>query len=144
MKATFVRTIFALSAKLHLLLYQFDVETAFLNPDVDTDIYVEQPPHFNLRRYSRSRYVCKLNKALYGLHQFGYLWFNDVKRKLISLDFEKSDADESIFVLSTPESGHYIVVDVYVDDFQVGAKFTDDIDWLNRELNKDYVVRNLG
>src|SRR5271170_7615070 len=73
MKVTFVRTIFALSAKLHLLLYQFDVETVFLNLDVDTDIYVEQSPHFNLRRYSRSRYVCKLNKALYDLHQFDYL-----------------------------------------------------------------------
>src|SRR5271170_2984325 len=73
MKVTFIRTIFALSAKLHLLLYQFDVETVFLNLDVDTDIYVEQSSHFNLQRYSRSRYVCKLNKTLYDLHQFNYL-----------------------------------------------------------------------
>jgi hypothetical protein len=48
-----------------LFIHQFDIETAFLNPTIDQDIYVEQPPYF--ATYPLDDFVFKLHKALYGL-----------------------------------------------------------------------------
>jgi hypothetical protein len=49
-----------------------DALTAFLNPDVDNDIYLEHPLLWVDKRENRvltDKDVCKLNKALYGLKQ---------------------------------------------------------------------------
>ena len=44
-----------------------DVKTAFLNGEVEQEVYVEQPDGFVV--HSKVSHVCKLNKALYGLKQ---------------------------------------------------------------------------
>ena len=54
-------------AHLDLELFQMDVVTAFLNGDLDEDIYMEVPAGFKDPR--RPELVCKLLKALYGLKQ---------------------------------------------------------------------------
>lgn len=41
-----------------------DVKTAFLYGDIDTEIYVDLPPGFEVKGK-----VCKLKKALYSLKQ---------------------------------------------------------------------------
>ncbi len=46
---------------------QMDVKTAFLNGDLDQDVFMEQPE--GCRDPERPDFVCKLQKALYGLKQ---------------------------------------------------------------------------
>jgi hypothetical protein len=48
------------------------------------------------------------------------------KNTLLSLGFEQSDADESMFVLDTPTQ--HIIVGVYVEDFLVAASTIEQID----------------
>ena len=48
-KATLLHILLAIAFILHLLIYQFDFETAFLNPTIDYEVYVEQPPYFEVR-----------------------------------------------------------------------------------------------
>jgi hypothetical protein len=44
-----------------------DVKSAFLNGDLEEEVYMEQSEGFSLA--DNPNYVCKLKKALYGLKQ---------------------------------------------------------------------------
>ena len=46
-------------------VYQMDVKSAFLNENLEEEVYIEQPEGFQLS--NKRDYVCKLKKALYGL-----------------------------------------------------------------------------
>ena len=64
-----LRVALSLVAKWDHELAQFDVPTAFLNADVDEDIYMELP-----EGYEQPGMVCKLHKSLYGLKQAPRNW----------------------------------------------------------------------
>lgn len=44
-----------------------DVKTAFLNGDLEEDIYMEIPEGVDVDSETRKRKICKLKKALYGI-----------------------------------------------------------------------------
>ena len=64
----------ALSCHKNFKLYQMDVKSAFLNGEIEEDVYIEQPEGFLLS--GKRDYVCKLKKALYGLKQAPRAWFS--------------------------------------------------------------------
>ena len=63
------RIIMALVAHFDLELHQMDVKTAFLNGDLDEEVYMKQPEGFCSNE--DSHLVCKLKKSIYGLKQAG-------------------------------------------------------------------------
>ncbi|KAL0303823.1 UNVERIFIED_CONTAM: Retrovirus-related Pol polyprotein from transposon TNT 1-94, partial [Sesamum radiatum] len=66
-KIATIRTLVAISAINGLMIHQMDVKTAFLNGDLEEEIYMEQPEGFIVPGLERK--VCKLRKSLYGLKQ---------------------------------------------------------------------------
>ncbi len=70
---TTIRTILALASYHDLELEQMDVVTAFLNGDLNEDIYMAVPEGF--RNPTNSNLVCKLQKSLYGLKQSPRHWY---------------------------------------------------------------------
>lgn len=54
-----------------------DFNNAFLNGRLDGDVYMQQPPEFEDPNYPQ--YVCKLDKASYGLRQVPRAWNNTLK-----------------------------------------------------------------
>ena len=62
-----VRLILAIIANLNLELYQMDVKTAFLNGELDEEIYMDQPIGFVTK--DQEHKVCKLKRSIYGLKQ---------------------------------------------------------------------------
>jgi len=55
----------AIVALHNLEIHQMDVTTAFLNGDLEEEVYMEQPEGFVVKGHENK--VCKLIKSLYGL-----------------------------------------------------------------------------
>ena len=66
------RVIMAIVAHFDLELHHMDIKTAFLNGDLDEDVYMEQPTGF--AKVGKEDLVCKLNKSIYGLKQALRRW----------------------------------------------------------------------
>ena len=64
-KLTTIRIILSLAISLQWPIKQLDVHNAFLNGDHSETVFMHQPPGFV--NPTTPNYVCKLNKALYGL-----------------------------------------------------------------------------
>ena len=60
-----IRIVLAIAAVRNLEVHQMNVKMAFLNGDLNDEIYIEQPEGFFAPR--QERMVCKLVKSLYGL-----------------------------------------------------------------------------
>ena len=70
---TTIRTVLAIANQLDLEVHQMDVQTAFLNGELQEEIYMNQPEGFMQK--GKENLVCKLNKSLYGLKQSSRCWF---------------------------------------------------------------------
>jgi Reverse transcriptase (RNA-dependent DNA polymerase) len=62
-----VRMIMVLAVQEGWLLHHMDVKSAFLNGELKEEVYVTQPPGFEIQ--GQEHKILKLHKALYGLKQ---------------------------------------------------------------------------
>ena len=98
-------------------LRQVDVSNAFLHDFLDEDVYMQQPPGFEDSRHPQ--YVCKRQRALYGLKQSPYAWYVRLSDILHQLGFVSSKADTSLFIFSHQGITFYMLV--YVDDIVIAG-----------------------
>ena len=63
----------ALVAHYDLELHQMDVKTAFLNRDLEGNVYMAQPKGFVMEE--KERMGCRLKKSIYGLKQASRQWY---------------------------------------------------------------------
>ena len=66
-RITSIRMLIAIAAMYKLEIHQMDVKTAFLNGDLEEEIYLEQPEGFIV--LGQEQNICRLIKSLYGLKQ---------------------------------------------------------------------------
>ena len=55
---------------------------------------MEQPQGFEV--YERDSHVCRLKKAFYGLKQAPRAWYSRIDSYLLSIGFQKSEADPNL------------------------------------------------
>ena len=67
-----LRTLLALAVQDGLCVQQLDITTAFLNGELQEEVYMEQPECFMVR--GKEGLVCKLKHSLYGLQQAPRCW----------------------------------------------------------------------
>ena len=78
---TFIRVILAVAAHAGWTVHQMDVNSAYLNREIDKGIFMSQPPGFQDKKYPD--WVCLLGKGLYGIKQVGRLWYAVIKAFLL-------------------------------------------------------------
>eukprot|EP00253_Pinus_taeda_P019682 PITA_19682 len=86
-----VRTVLSIAAQHKWKIYQMDVKSAFLNGVLKEEVYVEQPPGYEVD--GQEHKFCKLKKALYGLKQAPRAWYSRIDAYLI-----KNGNDASLIV----------------------------------------------
>ena len=69
---TSLRLLLALANAHDLEIHQMDVKTAYLNGELDSEIYMSQPEGFV--DTERPNHVCKLKRSIYGLKQSARCW----------------------------------------------------------------------
>ena len=99
-----------------------------------------QPSGF--RHPSLSHHICKLNKALYGLKQAPCAWFARLTGKLLTLGFQASRVDSSLFTYHFSLVTMYVLI--YVDDIIITGTQSHAIDHLLQQLRYDFVVKDVG
>lgn len=73
----------------NLNIDQMDIEVAFLNGKLNSEVYTEQPVGYEKGRNK----VCKLNKALYRLRESPCRWYECFNDYIITLGFERNNYD---------------------------------------------------
>ncbi|GKB58909.1 retrovirus-related pol polyprotein from transposon TNT 1-94 [Tanacetum coccineum] len=82
-RITSIRMIIAIAALRNLEIHQMDVKTAFLNGDLEEEIYMNQPEGFIAP--GQEGKVCRLVKSLYGLKQAPKQWHQKFDMKDMGL-----------------------------------------------------------
>uniref|UniRef100_A0ACD6AGA9 Uncharacterized protein n=1 Tax=Avena sativa TaxID=4498 RepID=A0ACD6AGA9_AVESA len=101
---------------------------------------MKQPPSFESS--ATPNYICKLDKALYGLKQAPRAWYSRLSTKLQQLGFVPSKADTSLFLYSKADVTIFVLI--YIDDIIVTSSLDKAICALLRDLNEDFVLKDLG
>ena len=94
-RITSIRLLFALASIYNLCIHQMDVKTAFLNGDLNEEVYMEQPEGFVLP--GNEHKVCKLTKSLYGLKQAPKQWHEKFDSVILEYGFKHNGADKCIY-----------------------------------------------
>nr|GEZ31789.1 retrovirus-related Pol polyprotein from transposon TNT 1-94 [Tanacetum cinerariifolium] len=112
-----IRIFLAYVAHKNMIVYQMDVKTAFLNGNLQEDVYVSQPNRFV--DLDNPNHVYKLKKALYGLKQAPRAWYNMLSLFLLSQEFSKGSMDPTLFIRKN--GNDLLLVQIYVDDIIFAA-----------------------
>ena len=126
-----LRALLALAAILDLEIDQLDVDTAFLNPDCEEEIYMEVPDYFDsiMPGITKHTHYFQLLKSLYGLKQAPRAWFELVKMEFQKLGLKAGDSDLNLFI----GKGVYILL--FVDDMLIVGKRIQ-VDDIKKEIHR--------
>jgi hypothetical protein len=124
-----IRFLLAYACSKNVKVYQMDAKSSFLNGELEEEVYIEQPEGFQLSE--NTDYVCKLNKALYGLKRAPRAWYSSLDKYLQQAGFIKGSADNNLYIKVS--QGHILLIEVYVDDIIFGS----DDDRLSQKFAKD-------
>ncbi|CAG7721961.1 unnamed protein product [Allacma fusca] len=99
--------VLASAAAMNLKLRELDVTKAFLNSKLDEELYMKQPPGYEVKK---GDYVCKLLKGLYGLKQSPRNWHKTIKIALSEIGFQRSSYVNCLFILEEFKGKQTIIV----------------------------------
>ena len=130
-----LRSIFAISANIGLKIHQIDIDTAFLNGNLEEEVYIEAPPGCDICQEDQ---VCKLKKSLYGLKQASRTWNATLIKFLNEYGLKQLKSDVCVFV------NKHLIVAIYVDDLIIASKDEKDIIEFKNSISNKFNTKDLG
>ena len=130
-KINTIRILISLAVNLDWPLNQYNIKNAFLHGDLKEEIYMAVPPGYEGSMHRDK--VCKLKKALYGLKQSPRAWFGRFTQAMRVLGYQQCNGERTLFFKNaSPDSSTYLIV------------YVDDIECLEKHLDKNFQVKQLG
>lgn len=137
-----VRAVIALAAIEDMELESIDIATAFLNGEIDAEVYMTKPEGLEMPGYEGPEWVLRLLKALYGIKQGPRCWSKRLHVVMTEIGFRRLECDHSVFVYE--RDGVKIIVPVHVDDLVLASKSKEAIEKVKRELKEKFKLREQG
>ncbi len=134
-----VRLVLAISAIEDLHLHSVDISHAFINGELEEEIYMKQPEGFE---EMGPDYVCRLQRSIYGLKQAGRVWNQKLHSVLTLIGFKRLESDRSIYLYVRDDVR--IIMPIHVDDLTLASSSQSVIDQVIKELAQHFKLRDLG
>jgi hypothetical protein len=142
-KFTSIRELIAIGASHDFEMHQMDVKTAFLNGDLNEEIYMTVPEGIDDHDVISSA-VCKLNRTLYGLKQSPRMWNQRIDQYLINQQgFIRLHADHSLYIRRGGQS-ELAIIALYVDDLLILSDTIETMLKIKSALSKEFEMTDCG
>jgi len=136
---TTARVFLHLAAIKDMEIHAMDVDQAFLQGDLEEEIFMEPAPAMPKPPGEDS--VWRLKKPLYGLKQAPRQWHAKLKVVLLQMSFKPSHSDPSLYI-GQSSTGSWLLV--YVDDLLMACKDVGELSRFKSELKKHFPMKDLG
>ena len=135
-----IRLLLAVAAHKNWKVFQMDVKSAFLNGDLQEEIYVEQPAGFVVQGEEDKVYMLK--KTLYGLKHAPRAWYGRIDDYLTGFGFQKSLSESTLYVKKIDDD--VLIVSLYVDDLLVTGSNLQQIERFKQDMMQAFEMSDLG
>ena len=120
-----------------LELDQMDFTAAYLNGEIEEEIYMELPEGFK-----QGNKVGLLGKAIYGTHQGARQWNAKLNKAFLDMGFTRSKVDNCLYLFTKGTLKIYIPV--YVDDQLMASNCRQQLNAVKEELGRRFKIKDLG
>ena len=127
----------AIAAELDYEVLMLDVQTAFLNADVEEEVYVKMAPGYETYDKSRVPFVVKLKKSFYGFRQSPKNWFGTMDDHLSNIGFRSLKSDPCIYMFE--DKTDTAILTLHVDDIFLLGNNKQLLDKLKKQLRAFYL-----
>lgn len=138
----------AIAVKLKLEVHQLHFISAYLNGDIEKEIFMEIPNELyeildkdKLRKFSENK-DWLIKRALYGLKQSGWQWYKKLEEKLKQLELKPLNSDPCIYIYK--EKKNIVLVAIYIDDLMMASNNPRRLRQLKTELSRFFEMRDFG
>lgn len=154
----------SLAARYNMKIRQFDVTTAYLNGELEEEVFMETPKNLPLilerivddeqdsfvgikakdmlSEIQKGDKVCKLRKSLYGLKQAGRSWYKRLNKVLKECGTTPTNSDPCLYRIGSGEN--LTMIAVYVDDILIASRHEKEITKVGQKLSSHFEVKSLG
>lgn len=122
-----------------MLVHQMDVETAFLNGDLNEEIYMKHPKGHVVK--GMEHLVCKLKKSLYYLKQSPRCMNQTFSKYLENIGLKKNKSDSCIYIRYGKDLS---IIAVYVDDLILFVKNNVKMNEIKKKLKLRFKMKDMG
>ncbi|KAJ8459513.1 hypothetical protein OPV22_032439 [Ensete ventricosum] len=119
---------------------QMDVKTAFLNGNLEEEVYMIQPEGF-VSKESPDK-VCKLLRSIYGLKQASRSWNTRFDEVIRSYDFVKNEDEPCVYRKVSGSAITFLVL--YVDDILIIGNDVGMLSTVKAWLSRNFSMKDLG
>ncbi|CAI7880377.1 unnamed protein product [Closterium sp. NIES-53] len=140
-KMTTLRVLLHVAALRDYELHSLEFSTAFLQSNLDGEIWLRQPPSFTGTFPVGTQW--SLRRPVYGLRQAPREWHDTLRTTLATLGFAPSTADPSLFLRTDTSLPPFYVL-VNVDDILFATDDTEALTLVKSELQKRHTCTDLG
>ena len=135
-----IRILLSIAAALDYEIWQMDVKTAFLNGDLEEEIYMSQPDGYAQK--GQEHKVCKLLKSIYGLKQASRSWNLKFDETIKSYGFQQSIDEACVYKLIKDRSVVFLVL--YVDDILIIGNNVKILSDVKKWMAEQFQMKDLG